>query len=71
MTIKEVQLPLTNLINKLRVELKAEERRHALTDGCDSDFHYTDGKADGIRLAIYLINKEEKRMHNLDKEAKV
>lgn len=65
MTIKEVQLPFTNLQNKLEVLLKTEEKRHARADGCDSEFHYTEGKADGIRLAIYLIAKEERRVNKL------
>jgi hypothetical protein len=42
------------------------EISHALEDGADSNFHYTDGKADGIRLAIYLINKEETRLGKVD-----
>ena len=62
MTIKEIQLPIDNIKKKLRKELKAEETSHALADGCDSNFHYTDGKADGIRLALYLISKEEQRL---------
>lgn len=65
MTIKEVQLPLNNVQKKLRSELKSVETSHALEDGADSNFHYTDGKADGIRLAIYLISKEEERLANL------
>lgn len=66
MAIKEVQLPIENLKKKLRAELKSEEISHALADGADSNFHYTDGKADGIRLALYLISKEEQQ---LNKEA--
>jgi hypothetical protein len=65
MTIKEIQLPFENVRNKLRSELKSVEISHALEDGADSNFHYTDGKADGIRLAIYLISKEEERLANL------
>ena len=61
MTIREVELPLTNLQVKLRKELKAVEKWHDNTDGCDSNFHYTDGKADGIRLALYFIGRENKR----------
>jgi hypothetical protein len=65
MTIKEVQLPISNIKKKLRSELKSVEISHALADGADSNFHYTDGKADGIRLAIYLISKEEERLSKL------
>ena len=65
MTIKEVQLPISNIKKKLRSELKSVEISHALADGADSNFHYTDGKADGIRLAIYLISKEEERLAKL------
>ena len=65
MSIKEIQLPLENITKKLRNELKSVEISHALEDGADSNFHYTDGKADGIRLAIYLISKEEERLANL------
>ena len=65
MAIKEIQLPLENITKKLRSELKSVEISHALADGADSNFHYTDGKADGIRLAIYLISKEEKRLAKL------
>ena len=50
--IREVELPLTNLQVKLHKELKAVEKWNDNTDGCDSNFHYTDGKADGIRLAL-------------------
>lgn len=64
--IKEIQLPLENVKKKLRSELKSVEIEHALEDGADSNFHYTDGKADGIRLALYLISKETQR---LSKEA--
>jgi hypothetical protein len=60
MTIREVELPLTNLQVKLRKELKSVEYWHDNTDGCDSNFHYTDGKADGIRLALYFIGREMK-----------
>ena len=66
MAIKEIQLPLENIRQKLRSELKSVEITHALEDGADSNFHYTDGKADGIRLALFLITKEEQR---LSKEA--
>lgn len=66
MTIKEIQLPIENVKKKLRSELKTVEISHALEDGADSNFHYTDGKADGIRLALYLLTKEEQR---LSKEA--
>ncbi len=62
MAIKEIQLPIENVKKKLRSELKSVEMSHALADGCDSNFHYTDGKADGIRLAIYLLSKEEQRL---------
>jgi hypothetical protein len=65
MAIKEIQLPISNIKKKLRSELKSVEISHALADGADSNFHYTDGKADGIRLAIYLISKEEKRLAKL------
>jgi hypothetical protein len=65
MSIKEVQLPISNIKKKLRSELKSVEISHALADGADSNFHYTDGKADGIRLAIYLISKEEERLAKL------
>ena len=65
MSIKEVQLPISNIKKKLRSELKSVEISHALADGADSNFHYTDGKADGIRLAIYLISKEENRLAKL------
>jgi len=65
MAIKEVQLPFENIKKKLRSELKTVEISHALADGADSNFHYTDGKADGIRLAIYLISKEEQRLAKL------
>lgn len=65
MAIKEVQLPLDNIKKKLRSELKSVEISHALEDGADSNFHYTDGKADGIRLAIYLLSKEEERLAKL------
>ena len=65
MAIKEIQLPFENIKKKLRSELKSVEISHALADGADSNFHYTDGKADGIRLAIYLISKEEQRLAKL------
>ena len=65
MSIKEIQLPLENITKKLRSELKSVEISHALEDGADSNFHYTDGKADGIRLAIYLLSKEEERLAKL------
>ena len=65
MAIKEIQLPLENITKKLRNELKSVEISHALEDGADSNFHYTDGKADGIRLAIYLLSKEEERLAKL------
>jgi hypothetical protein len=42
------------------------EITHALEDGADSNFHYTDGKADGIRLALFLITKEEQRLGKVD-----
>ncbi len=61
MTIREVELPLTNLQIKLHKELKVVEKWHDNTDGCDSNSHYTEGKADGIRLALKLIEKENKR----------
>jgi hypothetical protein len=62
MTIREVELPLTNLQVKLHKELKAVEKWNDNTDGCDSNFHYTDGKADGIRLALKLIEKQMKQI---------
>lgn len=65
MAIKEIQLPLENITKKLRDELKNVEKAHALQDGADPNFHYSYGKADGIRLAIYLISKEEKRLAKL------
>lgn len=66
MAIKEIQLPMENVKRKLRSELNTLEKAHAHADGADSNFHYIEGKIDGIRLAIYLINKEEQR---LSKEA--
>jgi hypothetical protein len=66
MAIKEVQLPLDNLTKKLRAELKSTETSYNLADGGDSNFHYLAGQMDGLRLAIYLISKEEQR---LSKEA--
>ncbi len=62
MTIKEIQLPIDNVKKKLRSELNSVEKAHALQDGADPNFHYAYGKADGIRLAIYLLTKEEKRL---------
>jgi hypothetical protein len=62
MTIKEIQLPFENIKGKLRSELNAMEKAHANADGADSNFHYIEGKIDGIRLAIYLMSKEEKRL---------
>jgi predicted nucleic acid-binding Zn-ribbon protein len=66
MAIKEVQLPLENSKRKLRSELKSLEKAHANQDGADSNFHYTEGKIDGIRLAIYLISKEEQRLSEVE-----
>lgn len=62
MTIKEIQLPIENLKKKLRAELKGQESRYALADGADSNFQYIEGKADGLRLALYILSKEEERL---------
>lgn len=59
MTIKEIQLPIENIKKKLRAELNTLEKAHALADGADANFHYIEGKVDGIRLSLYLISKEE------------
>lgn len=62
MSIKEVQLPIDNLRKKLRAELKSTETSYNLADGGDSNFHYLSGHMDGLRLAIYLLSKEEQRL---------
>lgn len=64
--IKVIQLPIENVRKNLRSELKSVEGINNRADGCDSISDYTEGKADGIRLALYLLSKEEKR---LSKEA--
>jgi hypothetical protein len=55
--ITEVALPIENLKKKLRNELKATEISYGLADGADPDFNYLSGKADGLRLALYIISK--------------
>lgn len=60
-TIREVVLPLSNLQNKLLAELKVEEINLANADGADANFHYIDGRADGIRRVLYLIEQEIER----------
>ena len=62
MAIKEIQLPFENIKKKLRSELNTLEKAHANADGADANFHYIEGKIDGIRLAIYLTSKEETRL---------
>lgn len=62
MTIKEIQLPLENVRTKLRKELKSTEKSYELADGGDSNFHYLEGRADGLRFALYLLSKEETRL---------
>ncbi len=60
MAVKEVHLPIENVTKKLRSELKSVEGINNRADGCDSISDYTEGKADGIRLALYLLSKEVK-----------
>jgi hypothetical protein len=63
MAIKEIQLPIENVKKKLRSELNTLEKAHAHADGADANFQYIEGKIDGIRLALYLISKEERKQH--------
>jgi hypothetical protein len=64
--IKEIQLPFENIRNNLLKELKSAEKKYKNADGGDSNFHYLEGISEGLRLAIYLINKEETRLGKVD-----
>jgi hypothetical protein len=58
MTSETIESPIENLRKKLRLELKSVDVSYALADGGDSNFNYLAGKADGLRLAVYLLSKE-------------